>query len=121
MKLPDDVWEVICDYLFKYRGIAAPAGLREWVEENVNITPFDGGAFISKGNEFDLFVVPEKRGRWRIRSEVTKFLTAMLKEHDKIVVGIYDDNQASLRLAKFFGFTEIGRENGMIRLELHHG
>jgi hypothetical protein len=121
VKLADDVWQVIKDYLMQYREIDAPESLRKWVEENVNITPFDGGAFISKGNEFDLFVVPDKRGKWRIRSEVIKFLTAMLKEHDKIVVGIYDDNQASLRLAKFFGFTEIGRENGMIRLELHHG
>ena len=121
VRLPDDVWQVIVDYLLKYRNIVAPDGLREWTENNLDITLFDGGAFLSHQNEFDLFVVPEKRGKWRIRSVINGFLNDMLEKHQKIVVKIYPDNASSLRLAKGFGFTEVGRENGMIRLEKQHG
>jgi L-amino acid N-acyltransferase YncA len=45
----------------------------------------------------------------------------MLKKHEKIVVKIYEDNAPSLRLARGFGFKDVGRENGMIRLEKQHG
>ena len=121
MRLPDEVWQVIADYLLERRGVIAPEGLREWTENNLDITVFDGGAFISHQNEFDLFVVPEKRGKWRIRSTFNGFLNKMHEKHDKIVVKIYADNASSLRLAKGFGFTEVGRENGMIRLEKQHG
>ena len=31
-------------------------------EQVANIELFDGGAFVSIGNEFDLFVVPESEG-----------------------------------------------------------
>jgi RimJ/RimL family protein N-acetyltransferase len=121
VKLPDDVWQVVADYLRERRGIVAPLGLREWAEQNLDITLFDGGAILAKGNEFDLFVVPEKRGKWRIRSVIGDFLDTMLKKHEKIVVKIYEDNTPSLRLARGFGFKDVGRENGMIRLEKRHG
>jgi hypothetical protein len=117
VKLPDDVWQVICDYLLERRGVVAPPGLREWVEDNLDITPFDGGAFIADGNEFDLFVVPERRGRWNIRGQVTKFLSTMGRKHGTLVAKIYEDNLPSLRLAKHFGFCEVGRDGDKIRLE----
>jgi hypothetical protein len=121
LKLPDDVWQVIATYLLERRKIVATHELRQWVESTLDITLFDGGAILTKGNEFDLFVIPEKRGRWRIRSVIGDFLNTMLKKHEKIVVKIYEDNLPSLRLAKGFGFKDVGRENGMIRLEKQHG
>ena len=117
MRLHDDVWRVIEDYLLERTGIAAPDGLREWAEDNLDITPFDGGAFIADGNEFDLFVVPERRGRWNIRGQVTKFLSTMGCKHGTIVAKIYADNSASLRLAHHFGFKEVSRDGGLIKLE----
>jgi hypothetical protein len=121
VKLPDDVWQVIADYLLERRGIVAPPEVREWAENNLDIVLFDGGAILAKDNEFDLFVVPAKRGKWRIRSVIGDFLNTMLEKHEKIVVKIYEDNTPSLRLAKGFGFEVVGRENGMIRLEKRHG
>ena len=121
VKLPDDVWQVIADYLLERRGIVAPLEVREWAENNLDITLFDGGAFLAHGNEFDLFVIPEKRGKWRIRSVLKDFFDAMLAKHEKIVIKIYADNAPSLRLALGFGFKEVGYENGMIRLEKQHG
>ena len=115
--MPDDVWQVVCDYLLERKGIVAPDGLREWAEDNLEITLFDGGAFLAMGNEFDLFVVPERRGRWNIRGHFTKFLSTMGRKHGTIVAKIYEDNLPSLRLAKHFGFAEVGRDGNMIRLE----
>ena len=116
-KLPDDVWQVIKDHLLKYKGYEAPDDLRDKLEKNTNIELFDGGAFVAVGNEFDLFVVPEKRGRWRIRSVLKNYLDKMGRTHGKIVVRINEHNMPSLRLARGFGFKEISRENGTIRLE----
>jgi len=121
VKLADDVWDVIKEYVLQRRGIELPEHVREWMDQNFQVTPFSGGAFVAKGNEFDLFVVPERRGKWRIRGEITKYLDTMAKAHDTIIVKIYDDNDASLRLARFFGFNEVSRINGMIRLEKKHG
>jgi GNAT superfamily N-acetyltransferase len=116
-KLPDDVWQVIKDHLLKYKGYEAPDDLRDKLEKNTDIELFDGGAFVAVGNEFDLFVVPEKRGRWRIRSVLKNYLDKMGRTHGKIVVRINEQNMPSLRLARGFGFKEISRENGTIRLE----
>ena len=116
-KLPDDVWQVIKDHLLKYKGYEAPDELRDKLEQHTDIELFDGGAFLSKGNEFDLFVVPEKRGRWRIRTVFGNYLDKMGRTHGKIVVRINEQNTPSLRLARGFGFKEISRENGTIRLE----
>ena len=116
-KLPDDVWQVIKDHLLKYKGYEAPDDLRDKLEKNTDIELFDGGAFVAVGNEFDLFVVPEKRGRWRIRSVLKNYLDKMGRTHGKIVVRINEQNSPSLRLARGFGFKEISRENGTIRLE----
>lgn len=116
-KLPDDVWQVIKDHLLKYKGYEAPDDLRDKLEKNTAIELFDGGAFVAVGNEFDLFVVPEKRGRWRIRSVLKNYLDKMGRTHGKIVVRINEHNMPSLRLARGFGFKEVSRENGTIRLE----
>lgn len=116
-KLPDDVWQVIKDHLLKYKGYEAPDDLRDKLEKNTDIELFDGGAFVAVGNEFDLFVIPEKRGRWRIRSVLKNYLDKMGRTHGKIVVRINEHNMPSLRLARGFGFKEISRENGTIRLE----
>lgn len=121
MKLPDDVWQVIRDHLRTYKGFEAPDELKAILEENTQIELFDGGAFLSSGNEFDLFVVPEKRGRWRIRSVFGDYLDRMGRLHGKIVARIDERNTPSLRLARHFGFHEVSRENGVIRLEKNYG
>ena len=117
MRLADDVWDVIKTYLHDRMGLDATQEAREWMEQNFEITPFDGGAFVAMGNEFDLFVVPEKRCKWRIRTVGSKFLDQMAKHHDTIVIRIYEDNAPSIRLAKFFGFKEVNRKDGLIRME----
>lgn len=111
MKLPDNVWQVIKDY-YQFND-----DLRSVVEEKTEAYLFDGGAFLSIENEIDLFVIPEKRGRWRIRTEMTKYLDIMGKRYGKIVARINECNSPSLRLARHFGFQEVSRENGVVRLE----
>lgn len=124
VKLPDDVWSVIADHLVK-SGFQPTDQIRELIECTADIVLFDGGAFIAHGNEFDLFVVPERRGKWRIRSEITKYLQQMACKHGTIIVRINQNNSPSLRLAYHFGFKEVDREieNGevIIRLEKSHG
>ncbi len=121
VKLADDVWQVIRDHLRTYKGFEAPDELKTALEQTTEIEPFDGGAFVAIGNEFDLFVVPQRRGRWRIRSVVGDYLDRMGRKHDKIVVRIDERNTPSLRLARHFGFNEVSRESGVIRLEKRHG
>lgn len=118
MKLPDDVWQVVLDTLAEYDGIHCPSPeLKEYVEEHTQITPFDGGAFISDGNEFDVFVVPEKRGKWAIRKEISAFLAKLAETHSKAIVKIYPENKPSLRLAMGFGFEPVGKQGRQIVLE----
>lgn len=120
-KFPDAVWEVVKVHLRERKGIKASDEMREIVEQHTEIELFDGGAFVAYGNEFDLFVVPEKRGRWRIRSIVKDYLDRMGQRHGTIVVKIEDDNAPSLRLAKHFGFQEVSRQGKVVRLEKNHG
>ena len=117
MRLADDVWQVIVDTLARFDGIECPPGLREYVEEHTQITPFDGGAFVADGNEFDLFVVPEKRGKWAIRKEINQFLAKLAQEHSKAVIKIYPENKPSLRLALGFGFEPVCMDGRQIVLE----
>ncbi len=121
VRLPDEVWQVIKDHMLTYETREVPDELREILEQVANIELFDGGAFVSIGNEFDLFVVPEKRGRWRIRSTIGQYLDQMGRLHDRTIVRINEQNTPSLRLAQHFGFREIDRENGIIRLEKENG
>jgi len=115
------VWQVIKDHMLTYKTRNVPDELREILEQVANIELFDGGAFVSIGNEFDLFVVPEKRGRWRIRSTIGQYLDRMDRLHGCTIVRIDERNTPSLRLARHFGFREIDRENGIIRLEKENG
>ena len=114
--LSDDVWDVIKDH-YGYQETVGGKSVRQYIEENAEITPFDGGVFVAVGNEFDLFVTPNKRGKWNIRSEGTKYLAKLAEKYDVAFVRINEDNLKSLRLAKFFGFTEVERNNGVISLE----
>jgi hypothetical protein len=117
VKLADDVWEVIKKYLHDRMGFDATPESRDWMEKNMDITPINGGAFVASGNEFDLFVVPAKRRKGCIRRDGFAFLNRMSKLHDTMVVRIFEDNEPSLRLAKGFGFKEVSRDHGLIRLE----
>lgn len=118
MKLPDDVWAVVLDTLKRFDGIQCDnPDLRDYVEENCNITLFDGGAFIADGNEFDVFVVPEKRGKWAIRKEINAFLAKLAQEYSKAIIKIYPENKPSLRLALGFGFEPVGMQDRQIVLE----
>lgn len=120
--LSDDIWQVIKHHLQEYKGYdEVPDGLRDALEEHAQIDVFDGGVFIAVGNEFDLFVVPEKRGKWRIRSVIGEYLDRMGRIHGKIAARIDERNTPSLRLARHFGFREVSRDNGVIRLEREHG
>jgi hypothetical protein len=120
--LSDDIWQVIKTHLREYKGYdEVPDGLRDALEQHTQIDVFDGGVFIAMGNEIDLFVVPEKRGRWRIRSVLGEYLDRMGRIHGKIVARIDERNTPSLRLARHFGFHEVSRDNGVIRLEKNHG
>ncbi|MFZ9751621.1 MAG: hypothetical protein ACO3CN_05930 [Candidatus Nanopelagicales bacterium] len=116
--MSDDVWNVIAKHLAEYE-IPFSNEVRKAIEKSCDIVSFNGGAFISYGNEFDLFVVPEKRGKWNIKHEIKKYLSDMKQKHGTLLVRINEKNTRSLRLARFFGFIETGREDGdVIRLEL---
>ena len=118
VKLPDDVWRVVLDTLAKYDDIRCPSPeLKRYIEKHVQITLFDGGAFIADGNEFDIFVVPEKRGKWAIRREINAFLAKLAQRHSKAVIKIYPENKPSMRLAKGFGFEPVGTQGRQIVLE----
>lgn len=117
MELTDDIWQVICDHLLKYKGIVGNNDIRRYIEDNMEIIPFDGGVLIVKDNEFDLFVLPEKRGKWRIRSTANAFFKHLAQKYDVAKASINKDNSKSLRLAKFFGFKEVHRDGDDIILE----
>jgi len=116
-KIPDSVWAVICDTMKKYEGIECTNANRKYIEKNLDIKIFDGGVFISDGPEFDLYVVPERQGKWNIRGELTKYLNDMSKIYGTLEIGVNENNHKSLRLAKFFGFKEVANEDGEITLE----
>lgn len=119
--LSDAVWQTIKDYLAQQKGKRVSDDMRAWLEQNTQITPFDGGAFIAIGNEFDLFVEPARRGQWRIRSTISQYLDQLGRLHGKIIARINEDNHPSLRLARHFGFEEVSRDNGVIRMEKNYG
>ena len=116
-QLTDDIWQVICDHLLKYKGIVGNDDIKRYIEDNMEIIPFDGGVLVVKENEFDVFVVPEKRGKWRIRSTGEAFFNNMAQKYDVAKASINKDNSKSLRLAKFFGFKEVHRDGDDIILE----
>ena len=117
VKLTDDIWAVIYDTAVKYDKIAPNKNIRQYIEQNADITAFDGGVFVAIGNEFDLYVVPEKQAKWRIRDVLNDYLAKMTNKYGTLVVKIHQDNHKSLRLAKFFKFKEVSRIDGKLTLE----
>jgi arginine deiminase len=119
--LNDDVWDLIYETTLKYDGISAGPHIRKYIEQNADIVKFDGGVFIAIDNEFDLYVVKEKQGKWRIRSTISNYLNNMADKYENLIVKIHEENHRSLRLAKFFNFKEIDRSNKKITLEYKNG
>ena len=115
--LSDEIWAVIVETLRKYDGKTVDRSIKKMVERHAEITHFDGGVFIGLKNEFDVFVLPEKRGKWNIRGEVTKYLAKLAQKYDTAIVKIHVNNQESLRLANFFGFDIVGRQGPKLVLE----
>lgn len=109
--IPQDVWEVIKETEEKYRGTRLTIMEKEKVEKEAKITLFDGGCFLSLGPEFDLFVIPERRGKWKIKKTISEYVGGLLKEYGFARVEINRRNTASLRLALWFGFIPVS-ENG---------
>ena len=52
-----------------------------------------------------------------IKRQGNKYLKEMAKKYDVLFAQIKEDNIKSLRLAKFFNFKEVKREDGIISLE----
>jgi predicted PolB exonuclease-like 3'-5' exonuclease len=117
MKISDEVWQVIKDTYKKYDDWDVPDSVREAAEEIAEIKEFDGGVFVSYGNEFDLFVLPERQAKWNVRGEINSYLKQMHEKYGDIIVRINENNTRSLRLAKGFGFKEISNNEGEITLE----
>ena len=115
--ISDNIWQVMKETVQKYQNIDCGNEHRQIIEKEVIVTPFEGGVFVSKGNEFDLFVLPEKRGKWNIKAELSKFFDTMFEKYDTLIVGIDERNLPSLRLAKFFGFQPVDKTGTLIRLE----
>jgi hypothetical protein len=115
--ISDELWQVVVDTLKKYDGKTVDESVRKMVERHADITVFDGGVFIGLKNEFDLFVLPKRRGKWNIRGEVTKYLATLAQKYDTAIVKIHVDNKASLRLADFFGFEVVGTQGPKLVME----
>jgi hypothetical protein len=115
--MTDDTWAVIKKYQSEVAGRPVPDDLRSRLDEVAEVTTFDGGVFIAMGAEFDLFVEEHRQGRWNVRKEITQYLKARAAKYGTLVVTIYESNVKSLRLAHFFKFIEVSRENGKIRME----
>lgn len=116
--MQDAVWEVIAQTMHKFKGIEATPEHRKAIERLCRIEEFDGGAFVIRANEIDLFVVPDKRGRWATRGLLDRVVGGVIREYGSAQCAINENNGPSLRLAKRLGFQEVGREGSNIRLEL---
>ena len=117
MKITDDIWKVIYDTAVKYDKITPSQKMRNYIEQNADITAFNGGVFVAMGNEFDLYVLPAKQAKWRVRDVLNNYLAKMTNKYGTLVVKIHQDNHKSLRLAKFFKFKEVSRIDGKLTLE----
>jgi hypothetical protein len=115
--IPDDVWEVICKYYMDYFHIILASKEKSIIEDECDIYLFDGGCFLVRDSVCDLFVLPGRRGKWRIRSEVKKFLYSAHNKSGDLKIRVHDSNTVSLRLVKFFGFVEKSKNGDFIELE----
>jgi len=116
-KIHDDLWAVISETEMKYRGKHISQAEREMVEKKATVTLFDGGCFLSYGPEFDLFVLPERRGKWKIRGTIRSFVDTMIEKYGYAKVKIHKKNKVSMRLAIGFKFMPVADDGSFITLE----
>jgi hypothetical protein len=116
-KISDGLWNVICMSMKEHWKMDCNEEVRKELEKRAEIQLFNGGAFIALENEFDLFVLPEKQGKWNIRGELTNYIQKMTDKYGTIVVRVGENNCRALRLANKFGFKKVSVEDGIVRLE----
>jgi hypothetical protein len=114
--MTDEVWEVISQTIERYKGITATAEHRRVIESLCSIEPFNGGAFVIRGNEIDLFVTPQRRGRWATRGLLDRVIGGVIRSHGSAICAIHKDNAASISLARRLGFTEFAQEGDVYKL-----
>jgi len=114
--MTDELWAVIADTMKKFNGLDDRMSNREALEA-LEVQYFDGGAFIAKGNEFDIFVTPEKRGKWPIKRLINAYVNNLIDKFGSAIVTIDERNKVSLRLALGFGFSPIEQHGTSVRLE----
>jgi GNAT superfamily N-acetyltransferase len=114
----DEVWAVVCETMRRYKGVELSEAHRQAVESTCRLVEFDGGAFVIKGCEVDLFVTSDRRKRWATRRLLNDVVGGLVKEHGKAVCRVHKDNADSLDFAKRLGFAEVGRQNDVIELEV---
>lgn len=113
--LTTKIKEVINKYIKQYRGITVDDEFFNKLLQ-LEITTFDGGIFIARDDELDIFVEEERRGKWKIRSICEDYLRKKHEEYDILYAHVFADNHASLRLVTHFGFIEESRNGDMIKL-----
>lgn len=119
-QIPELAWGVIKKYLEATFAEEPEEEVRRKLETEYEVTPFDGGVFLSQGAEFDLFVDEDRRGKWNAEVVLTQFLQEMHRKYGKAVAVIREDNIACLKLAMKFNFEIVGRdEDGDLILENH--
>lgn len=116
-KLSDDIWQVICDTHKQYNNLVLSNKTRRIIEERAFIKEFDGGVFITIGDEMDLYVLPERWGKWNINKELNDYFEEMKERFDKVKITINKNNEKCLRLAKHYNFVEVGTEDDDILME----
>lgn len=117
-KIPQRLWDVIVETEEKYGDFVPTQEHKALVEEKAIVTIFDGGCFLSNGPEFDLYVAPERQGKWKIRGTINAFVRKILDEYGTAIVKINPKNKKSLRLALGFGFVPTGKDGIKITLEV---
>ena len=117
MLIADDVWVVIVETLKKYKGIELLQEHRKRIEALAEIRPFDGGVVVIRDNEFDIFVTPQRRGKWPIKKIVKETVENLISKYGKAVVSIHKENKPSMRLAIGLGFVPVSESGCVVRLE----
>lgn len=117
-RLSDDVWAVVQDTMRRFKGWELNDSHRQLVEAQCEVIPFDGGAFVIRGCEVDLFVTPEKRGRWATRSLLDRVFGGLIRTHGKATCSVHPDNGVCLRFVRRLGFVEVSRTEQSVRLEM---
>jgi len=119
--IQDGVWLALKDTMLRYKGIALTDDIREDVDHALNTlrrVPFDSGEWFIDGNEVDVFVAPEKRGKWATMRRLGAVLCPILEQYGVVVARVHEDNAVCLRLAKGIGFEEVERDGQVVRLEM---